>query len=80
MINGILDDHIQFKGKDIISPRDLQSLDGGSAEAEEDNCLTNFLIDAYLKLVKAMRNISGVTVFPWEIFEKFFTKILIGTC
>ena len=77
LVKGILDGHIKFKGKGIISPRDLASLNGGYAEAEE-NYLTNFVLDAYLDLVKAKQNVSGVTVLSWEIFEKFVTKKLLS--
>ena len=59
MVNGILDGHIQFKGKGIISSRDLHSLKGGSAEAE-DNYLTNFVIDAYLELRGTIIKTSSV--------------------
>lgn len=77
MVNGILNDEIHFKGKGIISARDLDSLNGGYAP-EEHNYLTVFVVDAYLDLVKAKRNNTRVTVFQWEIFQKFVTKKLLS--
>lgn len=77
MVNGILDGKVKWKGKGIISPSDLDSLNGGYAKAEF-NYLTNFVVDSYLELLKANRNMTDVTVFPWEIFKTFITKKLLS--
>lgn len=53
-----------FKGKTIIAPSDLCSLEGGHA-AEENKYLTNFVIDSYLELPQAARTDGvEVVVFP----------------
>lgn len=55
-----------FKGKAIIAPSDLCSLERGHA-VEENKYLTNFVIDSYLELLQAARTDGvEVMVFPWE--------------
>ena len=77
IIAAILDGRVKFQGKGIITGSDLNSLQGGHVR-EEDNYLTNFVIDTYLEILQAARP-GGleVAVFPWEAFGKSAVKLLL---
>ena len=76
LVAAILDGYVSFNGKGIISPSDLNSLQGGNM-VEEDNYLTNFRADTYFEITQAARaDGSKVVVFPWEAFEKSAIKLL----
>ena len=76
LVAAILDGYVSFNGKGIISPSDLNSLQGGNM-VEEDNYLTNFIADTYFEITQAARaDGSKVVVFPWEAFEKSAIKLL----
>ena len=78
MVGAILDGYVSFNGKGIISPSDLNSLQGGSI-VEEDNYLTNFIVDTYREITQAARaNGSKVVVFPCEAFEKSAINLLLA--
>ena len=76
LVAAILDGYVSLNGKGIISPSDLNSLQGGNM-VEEDNYLTNFRADTYFEITQAARaDGSKVVVFPWEAFEKSAIKLL----
>ena len=76
LVAAILDGYVSFNGKGIISPSDLNSLQGGNM-VEENNYLTNFIVDTYFEITQAARaDGSKVVVFPWEAFEKSAIKLL----
>ena len=76
LVAAILDGYVSLNGKGIISPSDLNSLQGGNT-VEEDNYLTNFIDDTYFEITQAARaDGSKVVVFPWEAFEKSAIKLL----
>ena len=60
----IISEAIDFKGDRLIDIRDLKGLEGKAA-ADESKWVTNFIVDAYLQLVKAESAQKGVKV---EIF------------
>ena len=76
LVAAILDGYVSFNGKGIISPSDLNSLQGGNM-VEEDNYLTDFIVDKYFEITQAARaDGSKVVLFPWEAFEKSAIKLL----
>ena len=74
MLNGT----VTFKGNSIIDDNDLQSLYGQKTQ-DEDNYLTNFVIEAYLQLItiKGMSQGKKAKFLEWETFEKGFSKRLV---
>lgn len=74
MLNGT----VTFKGNSIIYDNDLQSLYGQKTQ-DEDNYLTNFVIEAYLQLItiKGMSQGTKAEFLEWETFEKGFSKGLV---
>ena len=70
LLDAILNSQVSFKGKGIISESDPSSLLGGHVRPE-DNFLNNFVIDSYLKAIRAAK-MDGVKleVIPWEVFER----------
>ena len=64
LVAAILDGYVSFNGKGIISPSDLNSLQGGNM-VEEDNYLTDFIVDKYFEITQAARaDGSKVVLFP----------------
>ena len=70
MLNGA----VAFKGNSVIYDN-LQSLYGQKTK-DEDNYLTNFVIEDYLELIasKGMSQGTKVEFLGWESFEKGFSK------
>ena len=77
LVAAILNGYVSFKGKDIISPSDLNSQQGGNV-VEEDNYPVSFINDTYFEITQAARA-DGIklVVFPWEAFEKPAFKLLL---
>ena len=71
----IISEAIDFKGDPLIDIRDLKGLEGKAA-ADKSKWVTNFIVDAYLQLVKAGSAQKGVKVeiFRWEEFEKLVQR------
>jgi len=71
----IISEAIDFKGDPLIDIRDLKELEGKAVE-DESKWVTNFIVDAYLQLVKAESAQKGVKVeiFRWEEFEKLVQR------
>lgn len=59
----------------MIDKQDLESL-YGCKPREEDNYLTNFVVEAYLQLIQTASLSKGlnVEILGWEAFEKGFGK------
>lgn len=74
----VLNGTVTFKGNSIIYDNDLQSLCGQTTQ-DEDNYLTNFVIEAYLQLItiKGMSQGTKAEFLEWETFEKGFSKGLV---
>ena len=72
LLDSVISGELKFTGNQIIDNRDLESLYGGKAN-DEDNYLTNFVIEAYLKLIACESSLKGVKVeiLGWEEFEKW---------
>lgn len=70
LVNSIIDGSVKFKGSPLIMLQDLQGLKGGHGK-DEDNYLSNFVIELYLKLLAetAVGDLKVETL-EWETFEK----------
>ena len=64
---------VPFSGVKPIDIQDLSAVIGGS-NVTEDNWLSNFVIDEYLKLVSVSCNHSKVHAIGWELFENGTAK------
>lgn len=75
LLSCVLNGTVTFKGNSIIDDNDLQSLYGQKTQ-DEDNYLTNFVIEAYLQLIsiKGMSQGTKAEFLEWETFEKGFSK------
>lgn len=75
LLNCLLNGSVKFKGSSMIEKQDLESL-YGCKPREEDNCLTNFVVEAYLQLIQTASLSKGlnVEILGWEAFEKGFDK------
>ncbi|KAK3714762.1 hypothetical protein QZH41_001562 [Actinostola sp. cb2023] len=70
LVNSIVDGSVKFKGSPLITLQDLQGLKGGQVK-DEDNYLSNFVIDSYLKvLAETTVGDLKVETLEWETFEK----------
>lgn len=68
----LLNGAVTFKpGDSLITEQDLNGLAGGRPN-DEDNYLSNFIIDAYLKILAKEESIEGVQTesIRWELFHK----------
>ena len=76
LITSLLEGMVDFAdGKTILDKRDLFALYGHN-QKPEDNYLTNFIIDAYLKLIASKSATQGTKVvcIEWERFNKWDGK------
>ena len=75
LLNCLLNGSVKFKGSSMIDKQDLESL-YGCKPREEDNYLTNFVVEAYLELIQTASLSKGlnVEILGWEAFEKGFGK------
>ena len=67
----LLNGTVQFQGDSVIDGGDIIVLLGGNS-ADEENYLSNFVLDSYLKLISmesSMKGLSTVSL-KWERFEK----------
>lgn len=73
LLNCLLNGSVKFQGSSMIDRLDLESLYGGKPR-EEDNYLTNFVIEAYLQLIATASRSKGLNIetLGWEAFEKGF--------
>ena len=60
---------ISFGGGSLINFNDLRGLFGNS-EKQEDNWLSNFVIDTYLSLIQSGDTKINLLTLSWELFEK----------
>lgn len=71
-VDSIMSGLISFSGGSLIDMKDLHSLYGNS-QNQEDNWLSNFVIDKYMVLIQSCTtsemNVKVLTL-SWEIFEK----------
>ena len=76
LIAAIVGGVINFNGDKLVMQSDLKSLHGGWS-APENNFLSNFTIDAYLKILQRASAADGVKVetFFWEMFESGVSKM-----
>ena len=67
--------NVKFKGSSMIDKQDLENLYGCKSR-EEDNYLTNFVVEAYFQLIQTASLSKGlnVEILGWEAFEKGFGK------
>ena len=68
IVNAMVDGSVKFGGSPLIVSNDLSSLHGGH-QKDEDNYLSNFVIDSYLKVLAEASTCNAETV-EWEVFEK----------
>ncbi|XP_074621358.1 uncharacterized protein LOC141879906 [Acropora palmata] len=75
LLSCVLNGTVIFKGNSVIDDNDRQSLYGQKTQ-DEDNYLSNFVIEAYLQLIasKGMSQGTKVEFLGWESFEKGFSK------
>ncbi|XP_015748563.1 PREDICTED: ubiquitin-like-specific protease 1 [Acropora digitifera] len=67
----LLNGTVKFQGDTVIDGGDIIGLLGGNS-ADEENYLSNFVVDSYLKLISmesSMKGLSTVSL-KWERFEK----------
>ena len=67
----LLNGTVKFQGDSVIDGGDIIGLLGGNS-ADEENYLSNFVVDSYLKLISmesSMKGLSTVSL-KWERFEK----------
>ena len=72
LVEMIVDGKLPFDGEPLVTNDDLKDLCGNSPSIQ-DKWLSNFAIDAYLKLLKSSMqhcNHVNVEVFSWEEFER----------
>ena len=76
-VEAILKGQIVFRGSNLISMTDLQTLVG--TLDPQDKWLTNFVIDEYLKLIQSASQEKDVKVktVSWEIFEKCESSLVV---
>ena len=74
-VDSIMSSLISFGGGSLIDINDLQSLFGNS-EKQEDNWLSNFVIDMYLSLIQSGDTKINVLTLSWELFEKGTTDTI----
>ena len=75
LLNCLLNGSVKFQGSSMIDWLDLESLYGHRGKPrEEDNYLTNFVIEAYLQLIANTSHSKGLKIetLGWEAFEKGF--------
>ncbi|EDO26419.1 predicted protein, partial [Nematostella vectensis] len=58
-VEAVVGDLIQFNGDQLIGPADINALVNNSAPRSQDMWLTNFIIDAYFKLIKSSKRTRG---------------------
>ena len=68
IVNAMVDGSVKFGGSPLIANNDLSSLRGGH-QKDEDNYLSNFVIDSYLKVLAETATCDAETI-EWEVFEK----------
>lgn len=68
IVNAMVDGSVKFGGSPLIVSNDLSSLHGGH-QKDEDNYLSNFVIDSYLKVLAETATCDAETI-EWEVFEK----------
>ena len=69
-VDSIMSGLTSFGGGSLINLNDLQSL-FGNFEKQEDNWLSNFVIDEYLSLIQSSVSTKmNVLILSWELFEK----------
>ena len=71
LIEMIVNGDVVFGGNGLITRADLEAL-YGSSPSSEAKWLSNFVINAYLQLVKSMSSACGlkIEVLSWEEFER----------
>ncbi|EDO38580.1 predicted protein [Nematostella vectensis] len=65
-VEAVVGDLIQFNGDQLIGPADINALVNNSAPRSQDMWLTNFIIDAYFKLIKSSQENKRVIPISWE--------------
>ena len=72
LLNCLLNGSVKFKGSSMLDEQDLY----GCKPREEDNYLTNFVIEAYLQLIATTSLSKGlnIEILGWEAYEKGFGK------
>ena len=67
----LLDDTARFKGNALIDKKDLQGFIGGNT-TDEENYLSNFIIDEYFQLLVTEASAQGLQVeaIGWDTFGK----------
>ena len=67
----LLDDTARFKGNALIDKKDLEGLIGGNT-TDEENYLSNFIIDEYFQLLVTEASAQGLQVeaIGWDTFGK----------
>ena len=69
-VDSIMSGLISFGGGSLMNLDDLQSLFGNFGK-QEDNWLSNFVIDKYLSLIQSSVSTKiNVLTLSWELFEK----------
>ena len=77
LLNFLLDETVGFKGNNLIDKKDLQGLVGGNTQ-DEENYLSNFIIDEYLQALVTEASSQGLKAerIGWETFERGVGKKL----
>ena len=66
LLNCLLNGSVKFKGSNMIDKQDLESL-YSCQPREEDNYLTNFVVEAYLQLIRtSLSKGLNVKILGWE--------------
>ena len=71
LINFLVDETASFKGSKLIDQKDLLGLIGGNTR-DEENYLSNFIVDEYLEVLVTEANSQGLKAdtIGWVTFEK----------
>ena len=79
LIEMIVNGKIKFEGDQNVSTDDLKSLSGFKCKNNKEKWLTNFTIEAHLKLIKLVSTAQGrnVDFFKSEEFEKKDLEVLL---